>query len=298
MATSRGAMERSLVERALLMRDVIDGQLESSDRLRIGRVADVLIEDGDAGDGPHVTAIAMGPEALAGRVHRGLRGVFHRLLRGRWDQALAIDELEELGPTLRLRRAAHEYEVASGERWVGGRIVRRLPGAGDWPPPHLAAADRDRTSATDPGPTDRGSADLRGADLIGARVTGPAGEHLGEVLDVELRPKDDFAIDSLIVAKEPALARLVLLRQVGPRADREHVLVPWSLVGSIDDRVIRLAKMPPSEAAAARQARAEEREGEAAGASPASAVGERARTEAPGEEGATEPPRRERRTRQ
>jgi sporulation protein YlmC with PRC-barrel domain len=297
-------MQRSLVERALLMRDVIDGQLESSDRLRIGRVADVLVEGGARnGPTPRLTSIVVGPEALAGRIHRVLRRALHRVLRGRWDQLLPIDELEELGPTLRLRRAAHEYQVASGERWVGERIVRRLPGAGDWPPLHLASADRERTSATDRGPADRGPggrgpADLRGGDLIGARVIGPADEHLGEILDVELRPKDGFAIDSLIVAKEPALARLVLLRQVGPRPDREHVLVPWSLVGGVGDRTIRLAKMPPSDAAAARQAGAEEHEGEAAGASPASAVGERARTEAPGEEGATEAAGRKRRARQ
>ncbi len=93
------------------------------------------------------------------------------------------------------------------------------------------------------------------------------------------------------------MGKLSAILLVGPRPDRGHVLVPWSLVSRLDDRRILLAKMP-TPGASARRARANEPEGEAAGASPASAVGERSRTEAPGPESAAEPARRTRRARQ
>ncbi|HET7027720.1 MAG TPA: hypothetical protein VFI28_08510 [Candidatus Limnocylindrales bacterium] len=338
--------ERSLVERALLMRDLIDGELESADRIRIGRVADVVISWDHERPSHHptarVTTIVLGPEALAGRIRPGLRPLLHRPLGGRWERELPLHEVEELGPTLRLREAARAYRLASGEWWVGEHLVRHIPGAGRWPPPRQAASapasassaavsrstaettadarasdvppssrplhgtndGRTRDSGPlfvttpvqrdNPGPSSSGVAAIRGADLIGARVRGPADEDLGRVLDVELRPKDGFALDSLIVAKEPALARLVLFRQVGPRPDGAHTLVPWRLVDEIVRRTIRLAALPAPEAAPAA-----EDAGAARGATPASAVGERRRTEAaPADEEGAAPERRERRARQ
>jgi hypothetical protein len=128
-----------LLERALLMRDVIDGQLESADRLRVGRVGDVRIlweSDRASGATGRVVATITGPEALAGRIHPRLRAALHRFLGGRWERETATAEIEELGPTIRLRRDARSYDVASGETWVGAHIVRHIPGAGRWPPPH------------------------------------------------------------------------------------------------------------------------------------------------------------------
>jgi sporulation protein YlmC with PRC-barrel domain len=312
--------ERSIVERALLMRDLIDGELESADRIRLGRVADVVISWHHDRSSAHdaiarVTTIVLGPEALAGRIRPRLRGLLHRLLGGRWERELPLDAVEELGPTLRLREPARAYRLASGEWWVGEHLVRHIPGAGRWPPARQAAS---APSAASAGTNDARTADsrrsplmtavrrdsggprrsppdaFRGADLIGARVRGPGGEDLGRVLDVELRPKDGFALDSVIGAKEPALARLVLLRQVGPRPDRAHTLIPWRLVERIGRRTIHLAALPSDEGAPAA-----EQAGEARGATPASAVGERPRTEAaPAAEDAAEPQRRERRARQ
>jgi sporulation protein YlmC with PRC-barrel domain len=139
--------------------------------------------------------------------------------------------------------------------------------------------------------------ELRGADLIGARVLTPDGRKVGDVLDVELRPKDGFAVEALIVADEPALARLVLLRQVGPPPGGDHRLVPWALVGEIDGRTIRLTAEPPPEPGRGDRPAAEA-EGEATGASPGSAVGERPRADAPPrKEGGQEPERAERRAR-
>jgi sporulation protein YlmC with PRC-barrel domain len=363
-------IQRGVVDRALLMRDVMDGELQASDRMRVGRVGDVRIAwsqdthpngaGGDRAGAARAATIVLGPEALAGRIHWRFRALLHRVLGGRWERELALDEVEELGPTLRLRRPAKDYSLASGERWIGEHVIRHLPGAGEWPPARPPSAPRGAASrstgettadAAEPrprssshpaggtngheGPDSRPSfvrtpvqrdtrhalgrvADvtsvrtIRGADLIGASVRGPRGEGLGDVLDVELRPKDDFALESLIVAKEPAIARLVLLRQVGPRPDRPHTIVPWRLVGSVDRRTIGLTRMPegtPDEQAttegmteaqrAAPGGHSADGEGEAHGATEVSAVGERARADAaPADEGAVKPERRERRRHQ
>jgi hypothetical protein len=135
-----GARTReALLERALLMRDVIDGQLESADRVRVGRVGDVRIAWQPGPDGrptARVVAMITGPEALAGRIHPRLRTALHRLLDGRWERETPTAEIDELGPTIRLRREARSYDVASGETWIATRVIRHIPGSGKWPPPH------------------------------------------------------------------------------------------------------------------------------------------------------------------
>ncbi len=117
---------------ALLMRDVMDGQLESSDRRRIGRVGDLEAEL--AADGRlRITAILVGPQVLLGRLSYRLRGPADRLLRGRFLQRVPIDDVEEVGPTVRLRRSAEEYPTARGDTWVAERILRFIPGSGRGP---------------------------------------------------------------------------------------------------------------------------------------------------------------------
>lgn len=117
---------------ALLMRDVMDGQLESSDRRRIGRVGDLEAEL--AADGRlRITAILVGPQVLLGRLSYRLRGPAGRLLRGRFLQRVPIDDVEEVGPTVRLRRSAEEYPTARGDTWVAERILRFIPGSGRGP---------------------------------------------------------------------------------------------------------------------------------------------------------------------
>src|SRR5215210_4144396 len=114
---------------ALLVRDVMDGQLESSDGKRIGRIGDLeaeLSEDGRL----RVTAILVGPQVLLGRLSYRLRQPADRLLRGHFLQSVAIDEVEETGPTVRLRGPGDAYSTARGDRWVAERVLRFIPGHG------------------------------------------------------------------------------------------------------------------------------------------------------------------------
>jgi hypothetical protein len=123
------ARERRGEGRLLSMRDVIDGQLESVDGWRIGRVADLRGEwrpDGRL----VVTDFTFGPEALAGRVFRWAGRVAHRILGGRFEQRIAVGEAEELGPTVRLRGKRGDYPHTRLDDWLADHVVRWIPGGG------------------------------------------------------------------------------------------------------------------------------------------------------------------------
>src|SRR5919199_1475335 len=105
----------------LAMGDIMDMQLETCDGRHVGRVADVEAELRD--DGTLVlTHLVVGPEALSGRVASRLRPLVHLLLRGRFDHRIAVAEIEDVGPTVRLRGAAEEYAVGRSDRWIAEHI--------------------------------------------------------------------------------------------------------------------------------------------------------------------------------
>ncbi|HJT58216.1 MAG TPA: hypothetical protein VJ761_17055 [Ktedonobacteraceae bacterium] len=109
--------------------DILDNQLETSDKIEIGRVADIEAEWRD--DGQLVlTNLVTGPQALAGRVAKHLRPIFRFLLRDRFEQRISIKEVENFGPTLHLRGKATEYPVGQSDRWLADHILRWIPGSG------------------------------------------------------------------------------------------------------------------------------------------------------------------------
>ncbi len=109
------------------MRDLMDLQLRTSDGADIGRVDD--LEGEVRGDGSLVlTTIRTGPEALSGRVSSRLRPIVERLLRGRFDARIPVEEVEDYGLTLVLRGRAGDYATGASERRLAGWI-RRIPGA-------------------------------------------------------------------------------------------------------------------------------------------------------------------------
>jgi len=113
----------------LVMRDIADGLLVSADGVSLGRVADIEIAlDGDGA--PQLSALLVGPEALAGRISSRLRPIATWLLRGRFDHRIDIDEVQEFGPTLKLRRDADHYSVGQADDWVYDHIIRFIPGGG------------------------------------------------------------------------------------------------------------------------------------------------------------------------
>lgn len=112
------------------MRDIADGLLKSAEGTDLGRVADVEITLDDDGTA-RLTALIVGPEALAGRVFSWLPGVVRRLCHGRFEYRISIDEVEEFGHTIQLRHDDDHYEFGpANDDWVYNHIVRFIPGSG------------------------------------------------------------------------------------------------------------------------------------------------------------------------
>jgi hypothetical protein len=113
----------------LVMRDIMDAQLETKDKRHIGRVADIEAEWRE--DGKLVlTNILIGPQALVGRVAERLRPVARLLLRDRFEHSIPFSEVENFGPTLHLSRQAKDYDVGRSDDWIASHILRWIPGSG------------------------------------------------------------------------------------------------------------------------------------------------------------------------
>ena len=111
------------------VRDIIDSQLETRDDIEISRVADIEAEWRE--DGSLVlTDIITGPQSLAGRVARPLGSFFKMLFRDRFEQRIPLCEVEDFGPTLRLRGNAADYPTGQSEKWIAHYILRWIPGSG------------------------------------------------------------------------------------------------------------------------------------------------------------------------
>jgi hypothetical protein len=115
--------------RLLAMRDIVDGQLETIEDRRIGRVADLAAEWRDDGS-LVVTDMVVGPEALAGRVSRRIGGLVRRLTGGRYEHRVAMSEVEEVGPTVHLRGKRGDYPLTGADDWIAEHIIRWIPGGG------------------------------------------------------------------------------------------------------------------------------------------------------------------------
>ena len=94
----------------LAMHDIADGQLQSSDDRRLGRVADILCRHQDDGS-LEAIALALGPEACLRRISSRFARRVHRLTKGRFGRSVEIGEVVKFGPTLRLREKADAYNA-------------------------------------------------------------------------------------------------------------------------------------------------------------------------------------------
>jgi hypothetical protein len=77
-----------------------------------------------------LTHVVTGPQALAGRVASHLKPIFTFLLRDRFEYRLPISEIEDFGPTLRLRKKAADYQIGQSDTWIAEHILRWIPGSG------------------------------------------------------------------------------------------------------------------------------------------------------------------------
>ncbi len=111
------------------IRDILDSQLETHDKHSIGRVSDIEGEWQE--DGVFIiTHLVIGPQTLAGRVAEPLRTIVRFFLRDRFDNRIPLSDVEDFGPTLRLRKTAAEYAVGKTDTWIANYILRWIPGSG------------------------------------------------------------------------------------------------------------------------------------------------------------------------
>ncbi len=123
------AQEIAPGQQILVMRDIMDNQLETCDDIEIGRVADIeaeLLPDGRL----VLTKLMTGPESLAGRISSHLRPLVHFFLRNRFEHSIPIDEIDGFHPTLRLHGRAIDYSAGESERWIANHILRWIPASG------------------------------------------------------------------------------------------------------------------------------------------------------------------------
>src|SRR5258708_26801856 len=80
------------------VRDILDSQLQTRDRRKIGRVADIEAET--SADGSlKLTNLVVGPQALAGRVGPRFRALFRFFLLRRFAKRLPLCAVARIRPT-------------------------------------------------------------------------------------------------------------------------------------------------------------------------------------------------------
>ena len=190
-------------DRALhVMRDVADGQLLSADGYRLGRVADIAAvyrPDGTL----EVTALILGPAALARRISSGAGRLASRLQARRFERVVPIEEVLDFGTALRLRSNADRYDLADGDEWARG-ILRFIPGSG-W------AGRQPRPRRGQLPPLDGGRR-IWIADLIGSPVRDSSGRSLGPLVELRTTRRSPFRVTTLLMGKTGWLDRLKAAR--------------------------------------------------------------------------------------
>jgi sporulation protein YlmC with PRC-barrel domain len=211
-----------------VMNEIADGQLMSSDGLRMGRATDVGCERLDDGQ-LRVTTLVHGPEATLRRIASSLTGFGHRLFGGRHERQIGIDEVVEFGPTLRLRCSGREYGLADGDRWAA-RLLRWIPGSAYDRAPDGATATRGRRTAT---------VAVWISDLIGKPIVDEDGNTFGHVVEIHVGPRH-HRITELMPGTTGWLDRLgvrTLVHRLGWTTPRDAIR--WAQVISVEtDRIV------------------------------------------------------------
>lgn len=213
----------------LAMRDIADALLESADGIHQGRVTDIRL--GDSDDGLVVLDLVHGPEATLRRILPLAARPVGRLLRGRHERSVPINEVRTFGTTLMLRQEESAYDLADGDVWAA-RILRLIPGSGA-PRPTPARRSRGLKHSSSQRTTWL-------ADLVGTPVRDYDGRELGRVTEIRVTPRS-HRVTALLVGTHGWLMRLGIQGLVqrlgwsGPNAE-----VEWSRVGEWSAHEVRL----------------------------------------------------------
>jgi sporulation protein YlmC with PRC-barrel domain len=215
----------------LAMHDIADGQLQSSDGRRLGRVADILCQHQDDRS-LEAIALVLGPEACLRRISSRFGRRVHQLFNGRFERSVEIGEVVEFGSTLRLRQKADAYNVHDGDIWAA-HLIRFIPGSGV-SQASLEVADRGK-AASAPAPR-RGGVWV--SDLIGTPVIDSDGREIGHVIEL-LVGRRHHRVNAILTGSYGWLGRLgirTLVHRLGWRGRHDEVL--WESVETVGyDRI-------------------------------------------------------------
>jgi hypothetical protein len=206
------------------MRDIADGQLVSADGKRLGRVADVagvIRADGTL----VLSALALGPVALARRISSAADGVARSLGAVRLERVVPLEEVAEFGAALRLRSKAATYDLADGDEWARS-VLRFIPGSG-W-------SGRAPRPARGRLPPLDGGTRVWIADLIGSHVRAQTGESLGRLVEVRATREPPFRVTTILMGPAGWLDRLQarrVARLIGIRS--EPHAISWRRVARV-----------------------------------------------------------------
>jgi hypothetical protein len=115
--------------------DLLDQQIIDSEERPIGRIDDVVLETGTDGI-PRVTAVLVSAEVLGervgGYVGTAMRRTSARMRREAQPPTIPATAFARWSPRIALNVPLRELpHIAGLERWLGEKIVSRIPGAGD-----------------------------------------------------------------------------------------------------------------------------------------------------------------------
>lgn len=215
----------------LAMHDIADGQLQSSDGHRLGRVADILCRLQDDGNLKAI-ALSLGPEACLRRIDSRLGRHAHRLFKGRFERSVEIGEVVGFGPTLRLREKADAYNFDDGDNWAAN-VIRFIPGSG-FSQVSLDVAPRSKPASA-PAPL---RSDVWVSDLIGSPVIDIGGREVGHVVELRIGRRH-HRVNFILTGSYGWLGRLgvrTLVHRLGWWGGHEEVA--WKRVEEVrNDRI-------------------------------------------------------------
>ena len=114
-----------------IVRDVLDTSVVDRNGRDMGRVDGIVVEQNDGP--PRITTLLIGPSALGSRLHPALGRLVTRIEtllgidRDR-PSRIAVEDVEEVGPKIRVRLAIGETTVAALEQLIRRWIVK-MPGS-------------------------------------------------------------------------------------------------------------------------------------------------------------------------
>jgi sporulation protein YlmC with PRC-barrel domain len=215
---------------------LLDSQLETADKIEIGRVASIQAEWRD--DGRLVlTALCTGPQALAHRVARPLGTLFRWLFRNRFDHAIPMSELTDISLVLSLRGDAIEYPTGQADRWLAQHVLRWIPGSGYRKGTQHPTQLVGYTSSTS-------ARILLLEELLGSNIVTASGKRVGRIFDAQLSPGPDYEVVALMYGRNALLSRVNVLRSAVHAFHINDKLetISWSQVASFAHHTVTLKK--------------------------------------------------------